>query len=101
MVQVGLVAVEGIEYRPLADVVVRLRGIVPVVVEQVGRGKPGFSAEVKELLWWTGYVLDPEAPIVRQASSAFEAVRRAGRHHITTRPGAGKRPSCPAPTRTT
>jgi succinyl-diaminopimelate desuccinylase len=47
---------------------------IRAVVDQVGKGKKGFQAEVRELLWWTGYVLEKNAPIVQQASSAFEAV---------------------------
>lgn len=47
---------------------------IRAVVERVGKGKKGFQAEVRELLWWTGYVLEENAEIVRQASGAFEAV---------------------------
>lgn len=47
---------------------------IRAVVQRVGHGKRGFNSEVKELLWWPGYVLDPEAEIVQRASRAFEAV---------------------------
>src|SRR5204862_5555357 len=47
---------------------------IRAIVERCGLGRKDFKAEVKELLWWTGYVLDPDAQIVKQASSSFEAV---------------------------
>ncbi|HVT29044.1 MAG TPA: M20 family metallopeptidase [Lacipirellulaceae bacterium] len=34
----------------------------------------GFDASMKRLVWWPGYVLDKDAPIVRTACRAFETV---------------------------
>jgi acetylornithine deacetylase/succinyl-diaminopimelate desuccinylase family protein len=47
---------------------------IRAVVTRAARGRKGSSAEVKELLWWAGYEISPEAEIVQRTVRAFEAV---------------------------
>lgn len=44
------------------------------VLDRIAAEMPGFDASMEQLLWWPGYLVEEDEPIVRIAVSAFEKV---------------------------
>lgn len=44
------------------------------VLDRIAAENPGFDASMEQLLWWPGYLVEEDEPIVRIAASAFEKV---------------------------
>lgn len=44
------------------------------VLDCIAAEVPGFDASMEQLLWWPGYLVEEDEPIVRIAASAFEKV---------------------------
>lgn len=44
------------------------------VLSRLRTERPGSDATLRQSLWWPGYVLDPDAPVIGLAARAFEAV---------------------------
>jgi acetylornithine deacetylase/succinyl-diaminopimelate desuccinylase-like protein len=47
---------------------------IMAILQSLQSTKDGFDASLKRLVWWPGYVVDAEEPIVRIACGAFEKV---------------------------
>lgn len=57
------------------------------VLDRIGAETPGFDASMEQLLWWPGYLVEEDEPIVRIAAGAFEKVM--GRPPVITGKDAG------------
>ncbi len=44
------------------------------ILDRLGNETPGFSASMEKLVWWPGYVMEEDEPIVHIACRAFEKV---------------------------
>ena len=47
---------------------------IQAILDRLAKEKEGFDASMRQLVWWPGYVIDEDEPIVRIACRAFETV---------------------------